>query len=256
MQLKYSILIVTIGAVFLWSSGCRKPFGISGNNQVTTETRQMVSFDKIVNEGSFNVYITQDSIYQVIVEAESNLIPHIKTRVNGNSLIIETKESLNNNNPMNIYVKTPTINGVYLKGSGYMNLDSLNTDQLQLEISGSGNIRGEAVANTINAEISGSGSIFFEAYASNIETKISGSGILDLMGESNTATHTISGSGDINAFSFIQKECTAEISGSGNMYLHVIDYLDVNISGSGTVFYIGDPQLTIKITGSGSVIHQ
>ena len=70
MQLKYSILIATIGAVLLWSSGCRKPFGISGNNQVTTETRQMVSFNRIVNEGSFNVYITQDSIYQVIVEAE------------------------------------------------------------------------------------------------------------------------------------------------------------------------------------------
>ena len=256
MQLKYSILIVTIGAVLLWSSGCRKPFGISGNNQVTTETRQMVSFDKIANEGSFNVYITQDSIYQVIVEAESNLIPHIKTRVNGNTLIIETRESLNNHSPMNIYVKTPVINGVYLKGSGYMNLDSLNTNHLQLEISGSGNIRGEAVASTINAEISGSGSIFLEASVSSIETKISGSGILDLLGESNTAKHTISGSGDINAFSFIQKDCIAKISGSGNMYLHVIDYLDVNISGSGTVFYIGDPQLTIKITGSGSVVKQ
>ena len=256
MQLKYSILIVTIGAVLLWSSGCRKPFGISGNNQVTTETRQMVSFDKIVNEGSFNVYITQDSIYQVVVEAESNLIPHIKTLVNGNTLIIDTRESLNSHSPMNIYVKTPVINGIYLKGSGYMNLDSLNTDHLKLEISGSGNISGVAIANTIYAEISGSGNIFLEASTSSIETKISGSGILDLMGESNAAIHTISGSGDINAYSFIQKECTAKISGSGNMYLHVIDYLNVNISGSGSVFYIGDPQLTIKITGSGSVVKQ
>ncbi len=89
-----------------------------------------------------------------------------------------------------------------------------------------------------------------------LKLKLVDQAVLDLMGESNTSTHTISGSGDINAFSFIQKECTAKISGSGNMYLHVIDYLDVNISGSGTVFYIGDPQLTIKITGSGSVVKQ
>lgn len=256
MQLKYSILIATIGAVLLWSSGCRKPFGISGNNQVTTETRQMHSFDKIENDGSFNVYITQDSIYQVIVEAESNLIPHIKTLVNGNTLIIDTRESLNNHSPMNIYVKTPELHVIELKGSGLMSLDSLNTDHLQVEISGSGNINGMAVANTVNTKISGSGNIFLEAHTSSIETKISGSGILDLMGESNTATHTISGSGDINAYSFVQNECTAKISGSGNMYLHVIDYLDVNISGSGSVFYIGDPQLTIKITGSGSVVKQ
>ena len=256
MQVKYFILIATIGTVLFWSSGCRKPFGISGNNQVTTETRQMVSFDEIVNEGSFNVYITQDSIYQVIVEAESNLIPHIKTRVNGNTLIIETKESLNNNSPMNIYVKTPVLYSVDLEGSGLISIDSLNTDHLNVEINGSGNINGEVVANSVNTKISGSGNITFEAYTTSIDTKISGSGNIDLRGESNTGTFTISGSGNINSYNFTQKDCTAKISGSGNMYLNVTDFLDASISGSGSIFYIGNPQITVSITGSGSVIHQ
>ncbi len=257
MKLKYSILIVVFGAILLWSSGCHKPYGIGGNNQVTTETRQVFSFDNIVNEGSFNVYITHDSIYQVIVEAESNLIPHIRTLVNGNTLIIDTRESLNNHSPMNIYVKTPKLYGVDLSGSGLISIDSLSTDHLNVEISGSGNINGEIVANnTVNAKISGSGNIFLELYTTNIETKISGSGNIDLSGESNTGTHTISGSGNINSYNFVQKECFAKISGSGNMYLNVSDYLDANISGSGSIFYLGNPQVTVKITGSGSVIHQ
>ena len=256
MKTKYSILIFAIGAILLWSSGCSKPYGINGNNQATTEIRQMHSFDRIVNEGSFNVYITHDSIYQVIVEAESNLIPHIRTMVNGNTLILDTRENLNNYSPMNIYVKTPELFGVELSGSGYMGLDSLNTEHLNVEISGSGNINGVVVANTVYAKISGSGNIFLDAHTTSIETKISGSGNIDLTGESNTGTHTISGSGNINSYNFVQKECFAKISGSGNMYLNVNDYLDINISGSGSIFYIGNPQTSIKITGSGTVHKQ
>jgi len=256
MNPKYTTLLFILGAILIGFSGCHKPYGINGNDQVVTETRQMHSFDKIVNEGSFNVYITQDSIFQVIVEAESNLIPYIKTLVNGNTLIIDTRESLNNHSPMNIYVKTPTLFSVDLQGSGLINLDSLNTDHLHIEISGSGNINGELVANSATTVVSGSGSIFLKAHTNTIDTRISGSGILDLSGETNKGTHTISGSGNINAYNFIQKECFAKISGSGNMYLNVSDYLDANISGSGSIFYIGNPQVTVRITGSGSVIHQ
>ena len=256
MKIKFSILLFVIGAVVIGFSGCHKPYGINGNSQPATETRPMVSFDKITNEASFNVYITQDSIYQVVVEAESNLIPYIRTMVNGNTLIVDTRENLNNHYPINIYVKTPVLNSIELQGSGLIALDSLNTEHLYIEISGSGDLNGEVVTNTLNAKISGSGTIFLEAHTSNIETKISGSGYLDLMGETNTGSHIISGSGNINSYNFLQKDCYAKISGSGNMYLNVSDFLEVDISGSGNVFYIGDPQLNINITGSGSVIHQ
>ena len=257
MKYRNTILIIALGIILIWSSGCHKPHGINGNNQVTTETRQVFSFNNITNEGSFNVYITHDSIYQVIVEAESNLIPHIRTLVNGNTLVIDTRENLNSNGPINIYVKTPELYGVKLSGSGLMSIDSLGTDHMNVEISGSGNINGKIVANnTVNAKISGSGNIFLELQTTNIDTKISGSGNIDLTGETNTGTHTISGSGNINSYNFVQKSCTARISGSGNMYLNVIDNLDINISGSGSIFYIGNPQTNIKITGSGSVHKQ
>jgi len=256
MKNKNLVLILVVGALLIGFGGCYKSHGISGNNQVVTETRQMHPFDEIVNDGPFYVYITQDSIYEVVVQAESNLIPHIKTLVNGNTLVIDTRESLNSHGQMNIFVKTPDVNGLYLRGSGLMNADSLNVESLIMDISGSGDINGKVAANTIHARISGSGTIFFEIHCTVIDTKISGSGYLDLSGETNTGTHTISGSGKINSYNFIQKECFANISGSGDMFLNVTDNLEVNISGSGNVYYIGNPQLTTQITGSGSVIHQ
>jgi hypothetical protein len=256
MNTTHKILFGILISAMLWSVGCNKLNRIDGNNQLITENRQLVSFNRVVNEGTFNVYVKQDTIFEVTVEAESNLVPHIRTLVSGNSLVIDTRENLHNYFPMNVYVRTPFINGVHLKGSGYMQLDSLDTDNLEIELSGSGNIKGQTSTNYIKATISGSGSIDLYAVSSATDTKISGSGDIKLVGESFSGTHTISGSGSIRASNFLQNEIIAKISGSGNMYLNVSDKLDVTISGSGSVYYIGNPQLTINKTGSGSVIKQ
>jgi len=256
MKTKQNILFGLLASVVLWSSGCHNYHRINGNDQVVSETRQLVSFNRVINEGTFNVFIKQDSVFEVTVEAESNLIPHIRTLVNGNALIIDTRENLHNNYAMNVYVRTPFIDGAYLKGSGIMRLDSLDTDNLEVEISGSGRITGETSTNYLKTLISGSGSMGLYAVSSSTDTKISGSGDIELTGESYSGTHTISGSGSIRAYNFAQNEVIAKISGSGDMYLNVADKLDVTISGSGSVYYIGNPELTVKITGSGSVIKQ
>lgn len=47
-----------------------------------------------MNDGEFNVYIGQDSVFEVSIEAESNLVPYIRTRVNGTTLHIDTRENL------------------------------------------------------------------------------------------------------------------------------------------------------------------
>jgi hypothetical protein len=254
---KYLILLIVIfsAAIFLMS-GCRKYPRIVGNNQVTTETRQLVSFDRVENDGTFHVYIEQDSVFSATVQAESNLIPHIRTRVNGSTLIIDTRENLNNNAPMNIYVTTPIIQGAYLSGSGSLTLDSLYTQHMDVVISGSGSASGYITGTSLVTRISGSGTINLEAYTSTCSTSISGSGDTDLLGETLNGNFSISGSGSIRSYNFTQKECIAKISGSGSMYLNVSDKLDVTISGSGSVYYIGEPALNVKITGSGQVIKQ
>ncbi len=254
---KYTIIILVLfSAAFLLTTGCQKYFKISGNSQVTSESRTLVSFDKVENNGTFNVYIRQDSMFSATVEAESNLIPYIRTRVNGNTLIIDTRENLQNHSPMNVYVTTPIIQGAYLNGSGTVRLDSLDTEYLEVVLSGSGLMSGYADASSLITRISGSGSINMEAYSNSCSAIISGSGDIDLIGETLNGNFSISGSGNIRSYNFQQKECIAQISGSGSMYVNVTDYLSVTISGSGSVFYIGEPSLNVKITGSGRVIKQ
>lgn len=253
---KYLIIISILAVTILWTSGCKKYPYINGNGQVTTEKRQLVSFNQVDNSGTFNVYIKQDSVFTATIEAESNLIPYVRTIINGNTLVIDTRENLQGNYPINVYVTTPAIQGVELSGSGYVKMDSLDVDYLQVLLSGSGQMDGYAITNSLVAKISGSGNINLESYTNTSDIRISGSGDINLTGESVSGSCTISGSGQINSYSFTQNECTAKISGSGNMFLNVVEYLDVIISGSGSIYYIGDPIINVSINGSGKLIKQ
>jgi hypothetical protein len=216
----------------------------------------MFSFNAINNEADFNVFVEQDSIYQVIVQAESNLIPHIKTMVNGNTLIVSTNENLRNNYPINIYVKTPTLNNVTLNGSGLVQTDTIVSNNFTVKLSGSGDMNGQVISPVVNVVLSGSGSINYHVNTENVDSNLSGSGAINLSGTATNGNHTISGSGSLNSYNLLENYVQAKISGSGNMFVNVSNQLDVTISGSGSVYYVGNPQLNINISGSGSVIKQ
>jgi hypothetical protein len=254
---KHTIIpLATLAVILLLTAGCRKYARIVGNNQVTSETRQLVAFDRVVNSGTFHVYIRQDSTFTATVEAESNLIPHIRTRINGNTLVIDTRENLQENYPMNVFVTTPVLLGADLSGSGTVMVDTVDTESMEVTLSGSGRMSGYINAGALTSRISGSGNINLEAYTNQCNARISGSGDMDIIGETSEGDFSISGSGNIRTYNFLQEECNARISGSGNMYVNVSDMLNVSISGSGSVFYIGDPTLNVDISGSGQVIKQ
>jgi hypothetical protein len=255
--MKKTIVLATVLALVLTIfQGCGKFAGIDGNHNVEKETRKLVSFKGVINEGSFNIFISNDSVSEVTVEAESNIIPFIRTVVNDNKLIIDTKKGSNINvhYPVNVYVKSPLVKYVAMEGSGNMMFDSLTCKAFIAEMGGSGNIGGKVIADNVFAGIKGSGNISLVTNCTEIVTRIDGSGNIGLRGSSDTANHEIRGSGSLNAFEFINRNCKSAISGSGDMNLNVTAKLDVNISGSGHVYYTGNPQINVVIKGSGSVI--
>ncbi len=246
----YSILFLFLVAIL--AASCGKD-NIQGDQNVVKETRMQVAFNEVINDGSFNVFYAHDTAYRIIIEAESNLIPHIRTIVNSRSLEIDTRENLNPNYPINIYVTSPDIDGLILNGSGLLSADSVNTTELSVQLSGSGRIDGVFYTNLLGLGISGSGTINAAAYTTQIDTRISGSGNVDISGTADKGFMKISGSGHIGAYNLVQERGEVVISGSGNVYVTVMDYLKVDISGSGSVYYRGNPVIETNISGSGSI---
>lgn len=239
MQIIKLIIIVSIISIF--SQSCRKggPWGIRGKGSNVTETRDLKDFDRIQLSIDADVYYTQDSVYKVEISAQSNILTVLKVEVSGSELKLDFKRNVWDHNKIKITVHSPNLKGLSISGSGDINVqNSVNTSDLELNISGSGNIYLPFLnSQNVSARISGTGDI-----------KIAGGG-------TKTETLTVSGSGNIDAKDFVAENCTAKISGLGDISVHATEILNVTISGTGDVSYRGKPSVSSDISGLGKLIH-
>ncbi|MDQ3046695.1 MAG: DUF2807 domain-containing protein, partial [Bacteroidota bacterium] len=91
--MKYYKFIFLI--TFLWSfPSCKKENMcdcIKRTGSVIFETRELPPFDKVYVENNLNVFITQDSVFEVKVEAGKNIVPLIKLEVVDGTLYCRNK---------------------------------------------------------------------------------------------------------------------------------------------------------------------
>jgi hypothetical protein len=215
---------------------------LDGNGIIIQEERNLSDFTGVISEGEYDVFIVTDSVSKVSIEADENLIPYIRTLIKDDKLVIDngTRRCLRNKNddPIRIYVHTPDIFYINLDGSGVIYSDySIYVDYLKIELDGSGVID------------------LRDIDALEMDVTLSGSGEIELWGIAGKSDIDIPGSGKIKAYHLEQDECHASISGSGDMYVFVYDLLDAHISGSGNIFYRGNPRINVRISGSGSLIN-
>ncbi len=231
------LLFCSAFAMLLATTGCIEDFTIHGNGIEATEGRIVGEFSELKSSGSFDVHITEGVEYEVVVNAESNIIPYIETYVRGNTLEIDIRglHNMKNRLPMEVFVTTPYMGSIKQSGSGIITSDYFTVEDFEVFISGSGRISTAVDANSINAGISGSG-------------------VLEITGVANMANYSISGSGKIESDNLSLNDCNAIISGSGDMYVNASESIDARISGSGNVYYYGNPSIETHISGSGRII--
>lgn len=216
---------------------------ISAKGGLTNETRDEGEFTKIDLSLAADVYVYEDSTLEfpsIEIEAPSNLLEHITTKVHGSTLEIDSRKCFKNAGDITIWVRLPKLQGAFINGSGNITGETaFHTDNLALEINGSGNLG-------------------FEAYATNtVTSSIEGSGNVELWGTCNKKSVEINGSGNVMAKNLLAEDCDVNINGSGDCHVHANSDLDVTINGSGNVYYTGDPaKVKININGSGDVIKE
>lgn len=249
--------IVVLISVMLMVVGCTGV--ITGSDQVVEEARDVSGFNRVELALAADLIIELGEAESLTIEAEDNLLPYIETRVRGNTLEIGQRSGviLRSREPIRLYLTVTDLDGVGIAGSGQAEVPDLETEQLSIDISGSGEVRTGALdlVETLEVDISGSGELdVAELRAEGLDVDISGSGRLDIDdGEVETQDIEVSGSGRYSARRFESSEAEVDISGSGEVTIRVDERLRLEISGSGTVRYIGNPTVNQSISGSGSV---
>jgi hypothetical protein len=240
MKTTIKIQVVLLVVIALFSSCEEFSNKIEGNGPLVNQTVSLESFNRIKCSLYGNIEITQGDNQEVIITGQSNIINSIKTSIHNKEWDIDLKKGNYSYDELTIKIQIPEIESVILDGSGRVEIfDFVQEDDLSLKIPGSGDISLNQFegGDKLYVQVDGSGSI-------NCKGEYSGLNELDI---------SIDGSGMFDGFNAETKNCTVDISGSGNCRVNVLKNLKVDISGSGTVTYKGTPSLNLDVNPAGNV---
>jgi hypothetical protein len=229
----------------------------ASNAAAATETRDVEDFVEISFTMPFDVeFVLSDKPY-VRLDGDEDTIEEIITENRGDTLHIRKKDSWFDWNDEEVVVTVGyrTLERISMSGSGDGYAQEINSDNLNLAISGSATLEIETLATgNLDISITGSGDVEIHTLkADAITTKIAGSGNVDLAGRADKQKISIAGSGNYSASKLKTSETDAKISGSGDIQIWVESRLSATVMGSGDIEYYGKPSLNERTMGSGDI---
>jgi hypothetical protein len=210
-------VIVTPGPGVSYASSGFGSDVVLGNGVTAREERHVASVTGLEVGGVAHVDVRVGPAPSLVVEADSNLLPQIRTVVRGDRLVIGTEGAYRTRNPIHIIYTVPHLTDLHVGGAGRINVTGLNGAALKV--------------------------------------RQGGSGAVELAGDVSRLDVDASGAGRFNGNSLHARSATLEASGSGRITVGDIqgDYANVNISGAGSVSAAGAVRaLTVRVSGSGN----
>jgi hypothetical protein len=237
-----SKLLLVIALIFTTSISAQNWWknSVKGNGKVTKITRTTDDYAAIKCAGFMDFELVQGKEGNITIEGEANLLEYIVTEVENDALVVKVEKGVNLKTSWKkgiiITIPFEDIENISLAGSGDVwNKDTIDTDELKVGLSGSGDINLKVKTNTIISSITGSGDIKITGDTNNLETKVTGSG-------------------DFHGFELNADNTEAYVTGSGDLKVVSNKMLKARVTGSGDIKYQGNPDKEdTKVTGSGSI---
>jgi len=205
---------ISLFAAVALLAGCSRP-GIKGDGVLKTENRPLSDFSVLEVTGAYQMKWTSGKP-ALSISTDQNLLPLIKTSVTGNTLQIESEQTLAPTKGITINLSSASLADVRLTGAISFTASKLSGHELKLESNGA-------------SSISVDGSV------TNLEVTLSGASKLDAK-SLQTQTATVS----LNAASY------ADVT--------VTETLNASISGTGLLTYSGNPKSVEKnVSGVGRI---
>jgi hypothetical protein len=234
-MIRFFVLFLSI-AVFC--SSCH--FGrdrIRGNGTIKTENRSASSFSSVDVSGNIEVYVKQDSAFQVKVETDENLLEYIVVRTEGDRLIIEPRDhaNLSGTNDIKVYVSAPVFKAFEASGASMITSENLlSSEGMDIDVNGASDARLELKAPRVAATISGASHVSLKG-----QTR-------DLVIDANGASHA-------KCFDLLSENASVDASGASSAEVFASVGVKADASGASHIKYKGAATHTGSASGAGSI---
>jgi hypothetical protein len=229
---------------------------VVGNGNLAHEARAPGNVSALDISGPLEVNVRVGAAPSLEVEADSNLLPLIRTEVSGGVLRMWIQGSVRSNNSMRVTYTLPSLTQVGASGSGRLTVSELNGTPLEFSKTGSGAANFSGRVSRFDLRHTGSGQVNAGALQMNEATvNHTGSGRISL-GQVNGGSFTVNlrGSGSLQASGAVAS-LNAHVQGSGGADLAALvsEQADLTITGSGDISATVKRSLVAQTTGSGRI---
>ncbi len=233
MNLKNTLLFA---ALCLFSAACNLDMGERGDGNVISETVEVEDFRRVLLRGGFEIMLKESAVNQVTITTDENLMDLIEVSNDGDLLEINSIERLRPSDGTKILIEYQVLEG--------------------LEVAGAAEVRAENSITGRDLEIlmSGAGDINLDLDLQSLQIEVSGAGSVDLSGMVERQEVHMSGAGSYDAEDLLSHSCIISISGVGGAKVFADETLDAQVSGVGGVEYFGNPpDVRREVSGLGSI---
>ncbi|MES2486729.1 MAG: head GIN domain-containing protein [Bacteroidota bacterium] len=229
-------IIAIAASMLFFSCGFER---VDGTGNVITQPRSVgEGFTKISASNSIEVYIAQGDKASVIVEADGNLQEHIKTKVTGGVLTIESDVEIGNADAKKVTVTLPKVESVESSaGCIVKSTTVLKGDNIKVSSSSGSSLEVSVESNTINCEASSGSSLKIGGRAKKLKSNSS------------------SGS-SVDAKALVATDVDADASSGSTTIVNPVESLKASASSGSSVNYVKTPEKLSKDESSGGSVSQ
>lgn len=189
---------------------------VVGSGARKTERRDVAEFDRLIVEGAYKVEVSCGQSRGLEIEADDNLLPLIKTDVEGGRLRIHSERGMTTQTLPRVRITVQDLKEVSVPGASDFRVDDMHNDAFKLNVEGASKFR--ASGETAR---------------------------LDIM---------LNGAGLVDARELLAGSASVVNNGAGTISVHASDTLDATVNGVGTIDYYGNPPtVNPKVNGFGKI---
>ncbi len=269
MEKVISLLFLLMWVCFPSSGADKKGDMLTGSGRIVTETRDSRTFNSIKISGAVrSVCMTDDTDGKIVIRADDNVMPYVKTIFDGYELIVRIDAPYSSLNEVSVDVDVPyskslrslDVSGcarmatalpiesyeldIDLSGAAGVSLAEVKVSKFECDLSAASELKVSALnARECCADLSGaSHAVLSRLNSKKCEIEMSGASNIDAAGVCEFCDLEASGASKFNASGFKVRNYKVDVSGSSDVSVKCTEAISGNVSGVSQLQCAGNPQ--------------